>query len=290
MARELQNYRIDPVLPLDFAEARMYAKSRGRFTSPDPLLSSGSAGLPRTWNRYVYVGDNPLVITDPLGLSWYYNSSSNSYKWFGDNDTVDDGYSKVVGDSGRAGSYVYQTEDGQWITLNPNSNSWSSHGSQEDATKLFGGLYQCGTTCGALADSVSEQSAKKATTVAIVAGTGVAVGTGVGVAMAATGVAVGGAITTLGLAEAGAVTAEGTATVAVTFTTHGTVHAATEGFSQAAAESAIRTEVQNIVARAATSGEFWGKVTVGGSTIVYRAFTLADGTIRIGTYYDPTKK
>lgn len=46
----------------------MYASSYGRFSTPDPLLSSGRPTGPQTWNRYVYVLNNPLVLTDPDGL------------------------------------------------------------------------------------------------------------------------------------------------------------------------------------------------------------------------------
>lgn len=53
---------------LDFAEARYYASTQGRFTSSDPLLSSGDTDDPQTWNRYAYSLNNPLKFIDPLGL------------------------------------------------------------------------------------------------------------------------------------------------------------------------------------------------------------------------------
>ena len=40
----------------------------GRFLSVDPLLNSGRPDDPQTWNRYSYVGGNPLSFIDPLGL------------------------------------------------------------------------------------------------------------------------------------------------------------------------------------------------------------------------------
>jgi RHS repeat-associated protein len=53
---------------LDFFGARYFASVQGRFTSPDPLLSSGNPELPDTWNRYSYSLNNPLRFIDPTGL------------------------------------------------------------------------------------------------------------------------------------------------------------------------------------------------------------------------------
>src|SRR5205814_640909 len=53
---------------LDFAQARYFSSSLGRFTSSDPALVSASIENPQTWNRYVYVLNNPLKYSDPLGL------------------------------------------------------------------------------------------------------------------------------------------------------------------------------------------------------------------------------
>ncbi len=46
----------------------MYASGIARFTSPDPVLSSGRIESPQTWNRYLYVLGNPIKFSDPLGL------------------------------------------------------------------------------------------------------------------------------------------------------------------------------------------------------------------------------
>ncbi len=53
---------------MDFFEARYNASTQGRFTSADPLLSSGRVSDPQTWNRYSYGLNNPLYFIDPLGL------------------------------------------------------------------------------------------------------------------------------------------------------------------------------------------------------------------------------
>jgi RHS repeat-associated protein len=51
---------------LDNFEARMMSSGFGRFMSPDPL--DGDAEDPQTLNKYTYVRDNPLALTDPTGM------------------------------------------------------------------------------------------------------------------------------------------------------------------------------------------------------------------------------
>jgi len=46
----------------------MYENRHGRFTAVDPLLASGKSPNPQTFNRFVYVLNNPLILTDPDGL------------------------------------------------------------------------------------------------------------------------------------------------------------------------------------------------------------------------------
>ena len=50
----------------DYFNARYYSNSTGRFLSPDPL--GGSLSNPQSLNRYAYVLNNPLSLTDPTGL------------------------------------------------------------------------------------------------------------------------------------------------------------------------------------------------------------------------------
>ncbi len=66
--QKFTGYQKDDESGLDFAEARMYENRHGRFTAVDPLLASGKSASPQTFNRYVYVLNNPLAYTDPNGL------------------------------------------------------------------------------------------------------------------------------------------------------------------------------------------------------------------------------
>jgi RHS repeat-associated protein len=56
----------------DHFGAREYAKTQGRWLTPDP---SGMAAVdpsnPQSWNRYAYVMNNPVSFTDPTGLACY---------------------------------------------------------------------------------------------------------------------------------------------------------------------------------------------------------------------------
>jgi RHS repeat-associated protein len=63
-------YIKDDETGLDFAQARMYQSGLGRFTSVDPLMASAVVTNAQTWNRYTYVGNNPLNYIDPTGKNY----------------------------------------------------------------------------------------------------------------------------------------------------------------------------------------------------------------------------
>jgi len=52
----------------DYFGARYYRSSMGRFLSPDP--TGGHVEDPQSLNKYSYVGNNPLIRTDPTGLDF----------------------------------------------------------------------------------------------------------------------------------------------------------------------------------------------------------------------------
>jgi RHS repeat-associated protein len=54
---------------LDYFEARYLGSNMGRFLSPDPL--GGHLEDPQTLNKYAYVRNNPVNLTDPTGLDFY---------------------------------------------------------------------------------------------------------------------------------------------------------------------------------------------------------------------------
>ncbi|MGH9966710.1 MAG: RHS repeat-associated core domain-containing protein [Pyrinomonadaceae bacterium] len=66
--QKFTSYERDSETGLDFAQARYYANTQGRFTGADPLMASASASNPQSWNRYAYVGNDPLNATDPSGM------------------------------------------------------------------------------------------------------------------------------------------------------------------------------------------------------------------------------
>jgi RHS repeat-associated protein len=67
--QQFTGYERDDETGLDYAQARYYASMQGRFTSVDPSMRSASISDPQSFNRYVYVSNNPLSLTDPTGLS-----------------------------------------------------------------------------------------------------------------------------------------------------------------------------------------------------------------------------
>jgi RHS repeat-associated protein len=62
---------------LDYFLARYYSSTQGRFTGPDQPFVGQYEDDPQSWNLYTYVGNNPLVFTDPFGL-WKWAGTDNN--------------------------------------------------------------------------------------------------------------------------------------------------------------------------------------------------------------------
>jgi RHS repeat-associated protein len=68
-ANKFTSYERDNSTGLDYANARMYASARGRFTSPDPSgMQYINTRNPESLNRYAYTGNDPVNYIDPTGL------------------------------------------------------------------------------------------------------------------------------------------------------------------------------------------------------------------------------
>jgi RHS repeat-associated protein len=61
-------YYRDAATGLDYAKSRYEQPGVGRFMSPDPYKASSGPSDPGSWNRYAYVGGDPINYRDPAGL------------------------------------------------------------------------------------------------------------------------------------------------------------------------------------------------------------------------------
>lgn len=122
--QKFTGYQRDNETGLDFAEARYYNNSNGRFTAVDPLLASGKSTDPQTFNRYIYSLNNPVVLTDPSGMqaghfkgTVYVNADSTTFS-----NTQHEGFTRYTGNSrlvdGLDG-FQYQIRSNGWRQLGP---------------------------------------------------------------------------------------------------------------------------------------------------------------------------
>lgn len=63
------SYERDAESGNDYALVRSYASSQGRFLAPDP--QEGVVGDPQSWNRYAYVENDPINLSDPSGQGFW---------------------------------------------------------------------------------------------------------------------------------------------------------------------------------------------------------------------------
>jgi RHS repeat-associated protein len=281
--QKFTGYERDVESGQDFAQARYYNSKLGRFNSVDSLMASAKTANPKTFNRYNYVGNNPINISDPFGLDWYYNNEENRYRWsadgktFKDGDEVGSGWKSVVGSGGNGGSFVYNSDKG-WVSLNPYGNNYTISDTQEAATSTFDG--RC-ANCQELANTIAEQAEIKGKVVGGVMATGVVLGTGAGFAMAATGTVVGGSVTTLGLTEAtGAATTVATVAAANPQATQQALNSGVQSVSQLLNSmhnaSQLTSKAQGFVQ--GNAQQIFNNITQGGAKISDTLYKMPDGT------------
>jgi RHS repeat-associated protein len=88
LRQKFTSYERDSETDLDYAKARMFSYSHGRFTSPDDFRNDSKTTNPESWNLYVYVGNNPLTYADPTGKEKLYKADGTFLGKVGSNDTI----------------------------------------------------------------------------------------------------------------------------------------------------------------------------------------------------------
>jgi RHS repeat-associated protein len=178
--QKFTQYERDAETKLDFAEARYYSSTQGRYTRPDPynILFDSKAGRnarqraqilrtylsePRNWNRYSYVLSDPLNLIDPSGLIWLTKDNQN-YIWVDDDEYKknNDKYKDYSIANGTKTQYRRSSDcpqcqgfkDGDWIQLNANGGidpvDPPSSAGYTDINFTFGSQYLVGLTGGSM--------------------------------------------------------------------------------------------------------------------------------------------
>lgn len=129
--QKFTGYQKDTETSLDFAEARMYENRFGRFTAVDPLLASGRSATPQSFNRYVYVMNNPIALSDPSGLDPWWRQKLQKKDGEEQRYNYLESASRPEGDGWEEVNF-----NGSWYTT---VNHWGSAGSGVTAYLYDGG-------------------------------------------------------------------------------------------------------------------------------------------------------
>jgi RHS repeat-associated protein len=252
--RDVESASFDNPDGLDYMLARYYSSSLGRFMSPDP---GGDTDLenPQSWNLFTYTRNNPLAFVDPTGTI-----SQSAACWaglcgFGSGSGRGSGGAQTgSGDAGLPPDFVKTNSNYVKVTAEPeleHIDGWV-------LDWVGGGISKGGQVAGkgifAFLKALFSRS------------------------------------TARHLAEQAGREGLEAAAKKITFgTAHAAPHWAGKQITQAEAEAAIAQAIQASTRAASGTGSFWGKVVVKGEVVQYRAYTLADGTINVGTYFMPGK-
>jgi len=133
--------------------ARQYDAVLGRFTSIDPHAENYYS-----WNPYNYVGNNPIIRTDPDGMDWYEDKDGNVMWQKGSDDiagytNLGDTYTSNLGDGV---SVTYTQNEATSITyINATESDWESQISSD------GTIGNCYTACSQMVANSGEETAGK---------------------------------------------------------------------------------------------------------------------------------
>jgi len=116
--------------------ARELPPTQGRWLSPDPAGPGAvEPANPQSWNRYAYALNNPLALTDPLGLFCVWDNGS-----FDANDDPLTGNQQDC--ENKYGGTWFNGDPSNWIDQNGNpvfgSNDWSADTNELAAALAYG--------------------------------------------------------------------------------------------------------------------------------------------------------
>lgn len=278
---KFNNYMRDSIAA-DDAMFRRYNRWWSRFDQPDPYDGSYDLTNPQSFNRYPYANNDPVNFTDPSGLMPQSCSAEFSFSDCG-------GGSGFWGGSGGFGGHIGAYNREYRGLSRGVAEGMAAHNQRLqntlDALEASRAL-QLALETDDPADWQRLLELLEANDTLVItqsqAGPLTSVLSGMQGGEPRPTPAVGGVLLRILVAILGRRAVYGGA--AIVFG-HGARHLAGTGLSQRAVEMAIRTQINGAMANAAASGSFWGRVVVNGTTIEYRAYTLANGTINVGTYY-----
>jgi RHS repeat-associated protein len=141
--QKFTGYERDSQTGLDYAEARYFGSSIGRFTSVDPVLfESRRLFDPQQINLYSYVRNSPLLLTDPTGmlLTDFINQET------GERTMIEDGKDQVILATGKQIKWFKTAYDkgrsGYFDSLRKFENSRNNlHLTRDEFVKLVSAVY-----------------------------------------------------------------------------------------------------------------------------------------------------
>jgi len=119
--KQFTGYERDNETDLDFAEARMYSGTLGRFTTTDPVyMKDQRLTDPQQLNTYIYVRNNPLNYADPSGLSPDITVDGKEKDWAVDKIKEGVSFANVIGVNEQGKLAI---SDGKGGYLDPNKTA-----------------------------------------------------------------------------------------------------------------------------------------------------------------------